>query len=136
MTDLMSAPTSTSRLFQAILRRKGAGTLRIGRALRLLGRANRSALQDVTEELEHVQTWNQLIRVLAQASQECALLEASTPFFLLPNEQDAQILFADVEQSNPQTIATFLILLSVLDYPTERGKPPAKEPMLLHACTL
>jgi hypothetical protein len=135
MADLMHVTTPASALFQTILRRKGAGTLRIGRALRLLGRANRSGLLDRIEELEKVQTLNQLNYVLALAIQECALLEARTPFIIIPDENDARLLCADVEQSDPHTIASFLILLSTLEYPGEDGKQTPKEPMLSHSCT-
>jgi hypothetical protein len=117
------------------LKRKGAGTLRIGRALRLLGRANRSGLLDRIEELERVQTLNQLNHVLAMAIQECTLLEARTPFIIIPDENDTRLLCADVDQSDPHTIASFLILLSVLEYPGEDGKQVPKEPLLSHTCT-
>jgi hypothetical protein len=135
MTDLMHQTPSTPVLFQTILKRKGAGTLRIGRALRLLGRANRSGLLDRIEELERVQTLNQLNHVLALAIQECALLEARTPFIIIPDENDTKLLCADVDQSDPHTIASFLILLSVLEYPGEDGKQAPKESMLSHTCT-
>lgn len=135
MTDLTHATTSASALFQTILKRKGSGTLRVGRALRLLGRANRSALLDRMEELERVQTITQLNQVLALAIQECACLEAKTPFIIIPDEEDTRLLCADVEQSDPHTIASFLILLSVLEYPGENGKRAPKESLLSHSCT-
>ena len=135
MTDLMHPTRSASALFQTILQRKGAGTLRVGRALRLLGRADRSGLLDRIEDLEKVQTLNQLNHTLAMAIQECALLEARTPFIIIPDENDTRLLCADVEQSDPHTIASFLILLSVLEYPGEDGKRAPKEPLLSHTCT-
>lgn len=134
MTDLMH-PTSTPVLFQTILKRKTVGTLRVGRALRLLGRANRSGLNDLVEELERVQTLNQLTHALALTIQACVHLEAKTPFAIVPTEEDMTYLFEDVKQSDPHTIASFLILLSVLEYPGEGRKPAPQQPLHVSTCT-
>lgn len=135
MTDLMYTPP-TPTLFQTILKRTEGGTLRVGRALRLLGRANRAALRDLVEELESVQTDDQLTHALALTVQECVYLEGKTPFVIIPGEEDMTYLFEDVKQSDPHTIASFLILLSALRYPEEDGKHAKQQPMHMSTCTV
>lgn len=136
MADLIHSTSSIPVLFQTILKRTEKGTLRVGRALRLLGKADRTALRDLVEELERVQTENQLTHVLALSIQACVLLEGQTPFVIIPGEEDMLSLFEDVRQSDPHTIASFLILLSALRYPGEDGKRTKQQPMHMRTCTI
>ncbi len=108
--------TSSPALLKKALEQK-AGTLRFGQALRLLGEFNAAALRDLVEDLEAVTTLDHLISVLAHAVQACQLAAAKTRFMLVPDEDDLGPLLTDVEQSSPQTIARFLVLLSALRYP-------------------
>jgi hypothetical protein len=93
------------------------GTLRFGHALRLLGDFNAAALRELVEELETVTTLDHLLRVLALTAQECQVAAAKTKFMVVPDDSDLACLLMDVEQSSPQTIARFLVLLSALRYP-------------------
>lgn len=114
VTALMNS--STPSKLAEILDRK-AGTLRFGHALRLLGQVNASALRDLEEELEAVQSLDQLLLVLARAAQDCQVAAAKSPFTLVPSDEDLKYLLEDVEQVGAQTIARFLITLSALRYP-------------------
>jgi hypothetical protein len=114
VTTLMNASTP-SKLADILERR--VGTLRFGHALRLLGQINNSALRDLTEELEAVQTLDRLLLVLAQAAQDCQVATAKSPFAIVPTEEDLKYVLEDVEHVGVQTIARFLITLSALRYP-------------------
>ena len=114
VTALMNSSTP-SKLAEVLDRR--SGTLRFGHALRLLGQVNAAALRDLVEELQAVQTLDQLLLVLAQAAQGCQVATAKSPFTLVPSDEDLKYLLEDVEQVGPQTIARFLITLSALRYP-------------------
>lgn len=100
------------------------GTLRFGHALRLLGDSNAAALRDLVEDLETVTTLDHLLSVLALTAQHCQVAAAKTRFMVVPDDGDLGALLSDVEQSSPQTIARFLIVLSALRYPrlTEEGQ--------------
>lgn len=108
--------TPSPALLKKALEQK-AGTLRFGQALRLLGEFNAAALRDLVEDLETVTTLDHLISTLAHAVQACQLAAAKTRFMLVPDEDDLGPLLVDVDQSSPQTIARFLVLLSALRYP-------------------
>jgi hypothetical protein len=114
VTALMNS--STPSKLAEILDRK-AGTLRFGHALRLLGQVNASALRDLEEELEAVQSLDQLLLVLARTAQDCQVAAAKSPFTLVPSDEDLKYLLVDVEQVGAQTVARFLITLSALRYP-------------------
>jgi hypothetical protein len=109
-------PASTPSLLKKTLEQK-TGTLRFGQALRLLGETNASALRDLVEHMEAVTTLEQLLDVLALTAQQCQVATAKTKFIIVPSEDDLGPLLSDVEQSSPQTIAKFLVLLSALRYP-------------------
>ena len=100
------------------------GTLRFGHALRLLGDFNAAALRELVEDLETVTTLDHLLSVLALTAQHCQVAAAKTRFMVVPDDSDLGALLSDVEQSSPQTIARFLIVLSALRYPrlTEEGQ--------------
>jgi hypothetical protein len=85
--------------------------------LRLLGDSNAAALRDLIEDLETVTTLDHLLRVLALTAQHCQVAAAQTRFMVVPDDSDLGSLLMDVEQSSPQTIARFLVLLSALRYP-------------------
>jgi hypothetical protein len=108
--------TSLPSLLKKALAQK-SGTLRFGHALRLLGDSNAAALRDLVEDLETVTTLDHLLRVLALTAQHCQVAAAKTKFMVVPTEDDLGALLEDVEQSSPQTIALFLIVLSALRYP-------------------
>lgn len=114
VTTLMNSSTP-SKLAEILDRR--SGTLRFGHALRLLGQVNAAALRDLVEDLQTVQTLDQLLLVLAQAAQDCQVAAAKSPFTLVPSDEDLKYLLEDVEQAGAQTIARFLITLSALRYP-------------------
>jgi hypothetical protein len=114
VTTYMDA--STPSLLRKILEQK-AGTLRFGHALRLLGQVNPAPLRDLVEELESVQTLDQLIHTLALAAQECQVAAAKSQFLVVPSDGDLALLLEDVKQAGPHTIAGFLVLLSALRYP-------------------
>jgi hypothetical protein len=85
--------------------------------LRLLGDSNAAALRDLVEDLETVTTLDHLLSVLALTAQHCQVAAAKTRFMVVPDDGDLGTLLSDVEQSSPQTIARFLIVLSALRYP-------------------
>jgi len=108
--------TSIPSLLKKALEQK-TGTLRFGHALRLLGDFNAAALRELVEDLETVTTLDHLLSVLALTAQHCQVAAAKTRFMVVPDEGDLGALLSDVEQSSPQTIARFLIVLSALRYP-------------------
>ncbi len=118
---------STPSLLRKILEQK-AGTLRFGHALRLLGQANPASLRDLVEELESVQTLDQLIHTLALTAQECQMAAAKSQFLVVPSDGDLALLLEDVKQAGPHTIAGFLVLLSALRYPRlDETEPDASQ---------
>jgi hypothetical protein len=114
VTTVMKAATEIP--LSAILERE-QGTLRFGHALRLLGRYNTGPLRDIIDSLDSVQTCNQLMHVLAQAVQECAVASAKTPFIVIPDDEDLKLLLDDVDHYGARTVAELLIILSALRYP-------------------
>jgi hypothetical protein len=118
---------STPSLLRKILEQK-AGTLRFGHALRLLGQVSPASLRDLVEELESVQTLDQLIHTLALTAQECQVAAAKSQFLVVPSDGDLALLLEDVKQAGPHTIAAFLVLLSALRYPRlEETEPDASQ---------
>lgn len=125
VTTLMDS--STPSLLRKILEQK-AGTLRFGHALRLLGQVNPASVRDLVEELESVQTLDQLIHTLALAAQECQVASAKSQFLVVPSDGDLALLLEDVKQAGPHTIAGFLVLLSALRYPRlDETEPDASQ---------
>jgi hypothetical protein len=118
-----------------ILERK-TGTLRFGRALRLLKSSRPAGAREILDALESVQTRDQLVRVLHQLNEECALLAAKTDYVILPSEDDMLILSDDVARYSASTIAGILMLLSSLRYPKSEESPQYEAVLLwrvLHA---
>jgi hypothetical protein len=97
------------------------GTLRFGHALRLLGQQNPAPLRDIIDALDSACTSDQLVRILAQAAQECAVASAKTEFIVIPSDDDLRQLLDDVDQYGARTIAGLLIILSALRYPRRSG---------------
>jgi hypothetical protein len=97
------------------------GTLRFGHALRLLGQQNPAPLRDIIDALDSACTSDQLVRILAQAAQECAVASAKTEFIVIPSDNDLRQLLDDVDQYGARTIAGLLIILSALRYPRRSG---------------
>jgi hypothetical protein len=110
VTDSKHTPLS------AVLERR-EGTLRFGHALRQLGRVNNGALRDIIDELDTVQSTDQLIRILALAAQECTVASAKTQFMIVPTDEDLKYLLNDIDSFSAKTVARLLIILSALRYP-------------------
>lgn len=107
--------TMTSTPLRTILERE-EGTLRFGRALHQLGRFRPSILRDVIEDLEAVQTLDQLVRVLYHALHECNLAKAKYRFIAIPSNSDLAILITDVDQYGVKLLAGILMILSTLRF--------------------
>ena len=103
---------------RAILDREH-GTLRMGRALRQLGRYNQALLRELLDLLDTAGDLDGLLRIVAQAAQECELATARTEFMIVPDEDDLAYLLNDVEQYGARTTARMLIVLSALRYPRD-----------------
>src|SRR6266536_1863068 len=105
--------------------------MRFGQALRLLKSSGRSAAaREVLDALEQVQTRDQLVRVLYQLNEECALLAAKTDYVIIPSEEDFLLLSEDVAHYGAYTIAGILMLLSSLRYPRSEESPQRDALML------
>lgn len=104
------------------------GTLRFGRALRLLGRQRPTDLKDTLYDLQAVQSVDQLMLVLAHTLQMCEMAKASSDFILIPDELDLEELLQNVNQFGVRNVATLLIILSALRYPrTDDQSDPGEE---------
>ncbi len=102
------------------------GTLRFGKALRLLGKFNPSLLRELVEQLDSVRERDGLIRVLAQAVQECGAAKAKSEFIIVPDDNDLSPLLADIDQYGAKTVANLIIMLSALRYPHVESSTEAK----------
>jgi hypothetical protein len=112
----MLQPSSELVSLRTVLNRE-LGTLRFGRSLRLLDRINHAAVRDIVERLAVARDSTALVRVLADAAQECELASARTEFMLVPNEDDLGYLLDDIAQFGALNIATMIIILAVVRYP-------------------
>lgn len=119
VTPVMNAPSVPLR---TILERK-QGTLRFGRALRLLGQMNHAKLQDLLDLLEQAQTQQQLLSILKKTAQACELASTKTPFIIVPDEDDIGYLLEDVDLHGVSLIASMLQILSALRYPSSDTEP-------------
>jgi hypothetical protein len=104
------------------------GTRRFGHALRQLGKYNPSALREFADDLDAVRDLDQLLRLLAQITQTCAVLKAKSEFIIVPTDDDLDILLADVDQFGVKRIASVVLILAVLRYPREEREEPADSP--------
>ncbi|MBU0492756.1 MAG: hypothetical protein KKA73_22325 [Chloroflexi bacterium] len=116
ITAAMNQTAPPDSPLSAVLQRP-QGTLHFGHALRLLGQHNPAPLRDLVAALDTVQTRDQLLRILAQAAQECAVAGAKTEFILVPSDEDLAYLLDDTDRYGAPTIARLLVLLSALRYP-------------------
>lgn len=112
----MLVPSKNTPSFSTIIERD-EGTVRFGRALRLLGQVNNGALSEIIERLDTAHTFDQLIRIAATIAQECEAAGARSKFIIIPTETDLKILLDDIEQHSPRRIADLLISLSFIRYP-------------------
>ena len=100
--------------FSTILGRK-EGTMRFGHALRQLRRESASSMaREILEDLESVQTRDQLMEALTRTMEICEVMDAKSPFLIVPSDPDLQLLLEDVERYGAHTIAGLLRLLSTL----------------------
>ena len=93
------------------------GTLRFGRAMRLLQDQNSNVVRDILDDLNTVQNTDQLLRVLAYAVRECLLASARSKFMIVPDDDDVQLLLDDVDCFGAKEVAGLIILLSAVRYP-------------------
>lgn len=112
-----SRPTPLSAILQG-----KEGTMRFGHALRQLREGASSMALEVLEDLESVQTRDQLMDALTRAMQMCEVMEAKSPFLIVPTDPDLKLLMEDVERYGPHTIAGLLRLLSTLRHAPRRGE--------------
>jgi hypothetical protein len=112
-----SHPTPLS----AVLEHKD-GTMRFGHALRQLRDQAPSSVHEILEDLESVQTCDCLMNILTRAMQTCEVVDAHSPFIIIPTDGDLKLLLDDVERYGASTIAALLRLLSTLRYvPRKEG---------------
>lgn len=112
MSNLNPPDMSMSTIFS-----REAGTLRLGRSLRLLGAQNPSALREAIEDLENVRQPYQLLAALTRSIQQCVLAKAKSEFIIVPYEEDIDLLLEDTVQLGLQNVVALLVILSVVRYP-------------------
>jgi hypothetical protein len=88
--------------------------------------------REVIEELDTLQTGEQLLFLLGRLVQQCSLAQAKSPFILIPSEPDFKQLLQDVDQYGARTIAGMLIVLSALRYPRTTPDITKPEPVGEH----
>jgi hypothetical protein len=112
-----SHPTPLS----AVLDHKG-GTMRFGHALRQLRKQAPSSAHEILEDLEYVQTCDSLMNILTRTMQTCEVVDANSPFIIIPTDEDLKLLLDDVEHHGASMVAALLRLLSTLRYvPRKEG---------------
>ena len=102
------------------------GTVRFGKALRLLARFNPSIVRELVEQLDSVRERNALIRALAQSVQECGVAKAKSEFIIVPDDNDLAPLLADIDRYGVKTVVNLIIMLSALRYPRAESSTEAK----------
>ena len=112
-----SYPTPLS----SVLERK-AGTMRFGHALRQLRKQAPSSVHEILEDLEYLQTCDSLMNILTRTMQTCEVVDANSPFIIIPTDEDLKLLLDDVEHYGVSIVAALLRLLSTLRYvPRKEG---------------
>jgi hypothetical protein len=111
VSTAMGSPLPTP--LSTILERK-EGTMRFGHALRQLREQAFSMAREILEDLESVRTRDQLMDALTRARETCEVMDAKSPFLIIPSDRDLQLLLEDVERYGAHTIASLLRLLSTL----------------------
>jgi hypothetical protein len=113
VSAVMQSPHPTP--LSAILERK-EGTMRFGHALRQLRRQAPSMAREILEDLESVQTRDRLLDALTRTMQTCEVMDAQSPFIIIPSDGDLKLLLEDVERYGAHMVAALLRLLSTLRY--------------------
>lgn len=99
------------------------GSMRFGHALRQLREQASWLAREILEDLESVRTRDQLVGALTRAMQACEVMDAKSPFMIIPSDRDLKALLDDVERFGAPTIAGLLRLLSTLHYPSAWKRP-------------
>jgi hypothetical protein len=119
VSAVMESPHPTP--LSAILERKD-GTMRFGHALRQLREQALSSTHEILEDLESVQTCDCLMNILTRTMQTCEVVDADSPFIIVPTDGDLKLLLDDVERYGARMVAALLRLLSTLRYvPRKEG---------------
>ena len=117
VSTAMESPLPTP--LSTILERK-EGTMRFGHAFRQLKEQASSMAREILEDLESVRTRDQLMDALTRARETCEVMDAKSPFLIVPSDRDLQVLLEDVERYGAHPIASLLRLLSTLHYTPRR----------------
>jgi hypothetical protein len=125
MESAVPTPLST------ILARR-EGTMRFGHALRQLRQLDSSPAHEILDDLEAVSTCDQLMDVLTRAMQTCEVMDAKSPFMIVPSDPDLKLLLEDVERYGAHTVAELLRLLSTLRYAPRRKEADQLEDTQSH----
>jgi hypothetical protein len=105
----------------AVLEHKD-GTMRFGHALRQLREQAPSSVHEILEDLEYVQTCECLMNILTHTMQICEVMDANSPFMIVPSDGDLKLLLDDVERYGASIVAALLRLLSTLHHvPRTKG---------------
>ncbi len=119
VSAVMESPHPTP--LSAILERKD-GTMRFGHALRQLREQAPSSVHEILEDLVSVQTCDCLMNILTRTMQTCEVVDAKSPFIIVPTDGDLKLLLDDVERYGAPMVAALLRLLSTLRYvPRKEG---------------
>lgn len=97
------------------------GTVRIGKALRLLARFNPSIVRDLVEQLDSVRDRDQLIRIVAEIVQQCGIAKAKFEFITIPTDDDLPPLLQDIDHYGAKTVANLIVILAALRYPSREN---------------
>jgi hypothetical protein len=96
--------------------------MRFGHALRQLREQAPSSVHEILVDLEYVQTCDSLMNILTRTMQTCEVVDANSPFIIIPTDEDLKLLLDDVEHYGVSMVAALLRLLSTLRYvPRKEG---------------
>lgn len=105
----MMEPATPTPLSAVLARREG--TMRFGHALRQLRKLDNSLAREILEDLKAISSRVQLMDVLARIMQNCEVMDARSPFMIIPCDPDLQLLLEDEERHGARIIAALLRLL-------------------------
>lgn len=111
--------TQTHPLIEIL--KRDEGTVRFGRALRLIKRANKSVYLDLFAALSAVQTEHSFLRALQEILAAATLMSEQTIFFVIPNDADFIRTLDDVHRFGLQGVVDVLLVLSSLRYPRKQS---------------
>lgn len=120
MKELMQAMDDPNNRSLTALFEPGTGTMRYGRALRQLGKVNLSALRDMINKLDAVQTVPQLTRTLGIVAQECEVASAKSKFVIIPRDGDLNRALSEAEIYGVRAVADLMIALSTHRYSAKK----------------